>query len=145
MPHEIQLNEVLKLGDIDFNSTQDQVLSLLGSRPVKTLGRGSQADSEYWTFSNLGLSLTWTKKKSESVWSLGHFSAYGPCRLTTPQGVGIGTPLDYAQHLYQPLMNRLSKPTYLVVGTFHQGAFFEARNGAITNIWITRDGPESSH
>ncbi|HXE73600.1 MAG TPA: hypothetical protein VNO81_13145 [Candidatus Nitrosotenuis sp.] len=129
-----------RLGPLKIGLPQARVLALLGPPADQSEENYEAATGRWvqtWSYPSQGLILKMGGQRQGSPKALDDVQAYGPCRLKTARGIGIGSTRAEVLSAYQGLIDpSLSQESQVVVGSIYGGLIFTFREGKVSRIFL---------
>ena len=90
-----------------------------------------------WKYTKEGVLLSMESEEKDSPKHVLLITIKPPCKMTTRQGVGIGTSRDAVEKAYNSLIDRdMSTDRSIVVGSIYGGTIFSFSKGVVNEIFI---------
>ena len=90
-----------------------------------------------WVYTKEGVALDMESEKKHSPKHVLLITIKPPCKMTTQQGVGIGTSKDDVEKAYNSLIDHyFSNDSIIVVGSIYGGAIFHFSKGVVSEIFL---------
>jgi hypothetical protein len=130
-----------RIGDLRINLSEKHV-----SKAIKcALKRGPDelwaADGAYhqeWKFAACGITLDMVSEKKGGLKSIGSIILVKPARLSTKQGIRIGSSEQEVMNAYKTYWNKEDSKHFesFVAGSIYGGLIFKFRNGKVNSIFL---------
>ncbi len=119
---------------------QQVVIDKLGLPEKKGKDEYWEATGTYvqnWNYTSLGITLEMESESQGGIKKVRSIIIIHPCKLTTSQGVGVGSDEKSVREKYLKLIDASnSNAEAIVVGSIYGGAIFTLDNGIVSKIFI---------
>ncbi len=127
-------------GWLKLKTDQQEIIKILGTPENKDdetyLGStGSYAQT--WEYLSLGIELVMESDTSGGNKTVRSITIKSPCKLTTSQGIGIGSNGKVVKERYFKLINSSdSDSNFIFIGTIYGGTIINLKNNIVKSIFI---------
>jgi hypothetical protein len=130
-----------RIGNLRIGLSQEKVKQMLVNcklnRKPEQLWGADGAYHQTWQYAECGITLGMVSQQKGAAKSIESITIDSPSRLSTKQGIRIGSPKKMVVNAYKSqLNNEMSNSETLVAGSIYGGLIFQFQNGRVSRIFL---------
>jgi hypothetical protein len=130
-----------RIGDLRIGSSEKDVGNAINCKVKRGPDELWGADGAYhqeWKYADCGITLDMVSEKKGGVKSIGSIAVTKPSRLSTKQGIRIGSSEKEVMKAYKLHWNREDSKAFgkFVAGSVFGGLIFDIKNGKVSSIFL---------